>query len=134
MSKKIDGSVGFGERFLKAADNAGLPPNQTPIAVFLGVRKQNVDAWMNGTLPRADILFAIADKFKVDARWLATGQTQSVNSGVIAHTKANKILAVVETLLHTDDERLEEVVGAVEAVAGDNGATRQPRRAKRARS
>lgn len=56
-----------------AAKRAGVPYKQTAIGEFLTVNKQSVDTWMNGSLPRADKMFEIADRFGVDPRWLATG-------------------------------------------------------------
>lgn len=130
MSKKID--LGFGGRFKQAAENArvlelwqGAPGSQTSIAAYLGVTKQNVDSWMKGTLPRADQLCDIADKFKVDPRWLATSMSDTVHKDkrIIPSAKnAHKILAVLIALLDTDDQCLNESLAAVEAVIGENGS------------
>ncbi len=139
MSKKID--VGFGERFKQAAENArllelwqGTPGSQSAIAAHLGVTKQHADNWMKGTLPRADQLWQIADKFKVDPRWLATGKMyenvhkdKRITPGPKA---AHKILAVLSALLDTDEEGVNEIVAAAEAVTGENGARRQRARVR----
>lgn len=144
MSKKID--LGFGGRFKQAAENArvlelwrGSPGSQTAIAAYLGVTKQHVDSWMKGTLPRADQLWDIAEKFKVDARLLATGKITDASATVhkdkrtIPSAKtAHKILAVLAALLDTDDEGVEESLAAVEAVIGENGSGRQRSRSRRA--
>lgn len=140
MSKKLD--VHFGGRFKQAAENArvlelwqGSPGSQTAIAACLGVTKQHVDSWMKGTLPRADQLWEIADKFKVDPRWLATGMSATVHKdkrNIPSAKSAHKILAVLAALLDTDDEGVEESLAAVEAVIGENGSGRQRSRPRRA--
>lgn len=148
MSKKID--LGFGGRFKQAAENArvlemwqGSPGSPTAIAAYIGgsVKKQHVDKWMKGTLPRADQLWDIAEKFKVDGRWLATGKITDT-SGTVHKDKrtipsaksAYKILAVLVALLDTDDEGVEESLAAVEAVIGEHGISgRQRGRTRRAR-
>lgn len=132
MSKKID--FGFGARFKQAAENArkmelweGSPDSQTAIAIYLGVPKQNVHTWMKGTLPRADQLWDLADKFKVDAQWLATGKITDM-SGTVQNDRriipsaknAQKILAVLMALLDTDDEGVDEIAAAAEALIGEN--------------
>ncbi len=141
MSKKID--IGFGGRFKQAAENArvlelwqGAPGSQTAISAYLGVTKQNVDGWMKGTLPRADQLWEIADKFKVDPRWLATGMSETVQKDkrIIPSAKiSHKILAVLTALLDTDDEGVDEIAAAAEAVTGENGLGRQRARVRRGR-
>lgn len=40
-----------------------------------------MDRWLNGSLPSSDTLFAIADAFKVNARWLATGMGEMLAAG-----------------------------------------------------
>jgi len=146
MSKKIDAD--FGGRFLQAAENArvaglwsGAPNSQTAIGIYLDVSKQHVDGWMNGILPRADQLWEIADKFKCDARWLGTGKHEDMSNSVhrdkravLNAQKAQKILEVVLTLLDTDDEGVNEIAAAAEAVIGENGsAGKQRGRARRLR-
>lgn len=63
------------QRLEKACARAGVPYSQTAIGKLFepNVNKQTVDTWMNGSLPRADILYRLADALRVDARWLATG-------------------------------------------------------------
>lgn len=72
MSNKVDD---FSDRLMRAAKKAGVPYSQAAIANFLGdVNRQTVDTWMNGSLPKADTLFRIAERFGVDPRWFATGE------------------------------------------------------------
>lgn len=64
----------FAERFKDALTAAGID-NKSPTAIgeFLGVRKQTVAQWLNRGEPKPAMLFRIADKTKVEARWLALG-------------------------------------------------------------
>jgi transcriptional regulator with XRE-family HTH domain len=72
MSKKVD--TDFPDRLMKAALHKKVAYSQSALATFIGgVNRQTVDTWMKGSLPRADKLFEMADKFGVDARWFATG-------------------------------------------------------------
>lgn len=129
MSRKLD--MEFGDRLRQAAEGLGIPYKQTPIADYLEVRKQNVDAWMNGSLPRSDQLFIIADKLKVDPRWLATGKRGADAGNNIPSPKAEKLLAAIKILMNTDERGLEEILAAVP----ENGTTRQQRNgARRPRS
>lgn len=48
--------------------------SQTAIGKHLSLNKQTVDRWMRGGEPKASMLFYIADRMKVDPRWLATGE------------------------------------------------------------
>lgn len=132
MSNKLEN--GFGERLKQAAESVGIPYSQSAIADYLDVKKQDVHSWMNGSLPRADKLWEMADKFRVDPRWFATGKkgdmsvTVHKNKRIIPSPKnAQKILAVLTTLLDTDDEGVNEIVAAAEAVMGENGATGKQR-------
>lgn len=76
VSRNIDKD--FSDRLMMAAQQAGVPYKQTALGDFLGVNKQTVDVWMNGSVPRADTIFDIADKLRVDARWLATGAGEMI--------------------------------------------------------
>jgi len=137
MSKRIDSD--FGERLKQAADKAKIPYSQTSMALCLGVSKQHVDSWMKGSLPRADQLWKIAERFGVDARWLATGKPPTMSETVHSDKrmipsaqKSQKILAVLTALLDTDDEGVAEIVAAAEAVIGEHGsADKQRNRFKR---
>lgn len=72
MSKGVDD---FPERLRRACLYAGVAYSPTKIGHHIGENKQTVHAWMHaGSLPRADTLFMMADKFGVDPRWLATGE------------------------------------------------------------
>jgi transcriptional regulator with XRE-family HTH domain len=69
---------GFAQRLEKACERAGVPYRQSAIGKLLELNRQTVDTWMNGSLPRADVLYRLADALKVDARWLATGHGDMV--------------------------------------------------------
>lgn len=62
----------FADRLREAASYAGAEFSQTAIANSLGIKKQTVDRWFRGGEPRPHMIFHIADRWKVDARWLAT--------------------------------------------------------------
>lgn len=64
----------FPTRLKRAVDHAGLDWSQTRLAEYFGTKKQTVDGWMRGSEPLATMLFSVADKLGVDARWLATGE------------------------------------------------------------
>jgi transcriptional regulator with XRE-family HTH domain len=66
--------MGFGERLKEASRLAKVEYSQTAISKALGVRKQTVDRWMSDSLPAADTLFEIAEKWGLSPRWLATGK------------------------------------------------------------
>jgi transcriptional regulator with XRE-family HTH domain len=70
----MDAGQGFPERLLKAAAHAKVPYKPQALADRLETTRSKVHIWMNGSLPRADTLFMIAEKLGVDARWLATGE------------------------------------------------------------
>lgn len=136
MSKKIDSD--FGARLLQAAEKSRIPYRQSAIARYLGVQKQNVDSWMKGGLPRADQLFAIADKFQVDARWLATGVPANEKNVYDAthksREKPDKIVSVLKALMIADDQGLAEIEAAVQALSeGGSSNGKQRSRARRSR-
>lgn len=67
----------FWERFQKAAEHAKVAWSPTVIGAALGLRKQTVARWMDEAAdgdPSGANVFLIADRWKVDARWLATGE------------------------------------------------------------
>ena len=72
MSKEFDKD--FIERFRRAAKHARLEFSPSRLAGAFGYAKQTIHTWMAGSIPRTDALFRIADKMKVEPRWLATGQ------------------------------------------------------------
>lgn len=71
MSGKA-GLRSFLERFKDALTVAAVD-TKSPTAVgrFLGVNKQTADRWLQGGEPTPAMLYLIADKAKVSARWLA---------------------------------------------------------------
>lgn len=64
----------FGERMKKAAAYAGVEISQTAIAKSLGTNKQTVNRWFSGSEPRLGMLFHIAETWRINAHWLATGE------------------------------------------------------------
>lgn len=74
LSLFADMAGDFHERLKRAADHAKVEYSQTAIAKELDVSKQTVDQWMAGSLPRAGVIYRMADKWGLNPRWLATGQ------------------------------------------------------------
>lgn len=66
----------FRDRLKEAAEHARVEYGQTAIARSLEVSKQTVDQWMGKGRPAPESIFRIADRWKVDARWLATEEGQ----------------------------------------------------------
>lgn len=64
----------FKDRLRKAADHAKVTWGQTSVAKSLGMKKQTVDRWFDEGEPKAAQIFAIADLWGINARWLATGE------------------------------------------------------------
>lgn len=72
----------FAGRLQLAAEYARVPYSQSAIGNAIGsVDRRTVDRWFGTGLPSATQLFKISDAFKVDARWLATGEGDMVPSG-----------------------------------------------------
>lgn len=63
----------FSERLRDAAEHAGVEFSPTAIGRALGISKQTAHKWMIGGEPRGAMVFHIADTWRVDPRWLATG-------------------------------------------------------------
>lgn len=69
----------FRDRLKQAATYAKVGYSQTEIARALGLeRKQTVDRWMGDGTPTPQMIFHIADVWRVDARWLATGEGEMI--------------------------------------------------------
>lgn len=66
-------SLGVGGRIRQEREALGL--TQTEVGAAAGVTKGAVSAWESGNTKnlRLENLFAIADKLKVNGRWLAIG-------------------------------------------------------------
>lgn len=73
----------FSERLKRAAAYAKVEWSPTEIGKSLGRPKQTVARWMADGTPSASDIFMIADRWKVDARWLATEE------GAMLVTKAS---------------------------------------------
>lgn len=63
----------FRDRLKEAAKHAGVEYSQTAIAKSLEVSKQTVDQWMANGRPTPETIFRIADKWRLNPRWLAIG-------------------------------------------------------------
>lgn len=48
--------------------------NKSDFARAIGISEANIRNYIAGKLPKADTLFAIIDKFEINAEWLLTGQ------------------------------------------------------------
>jgi hypothetical protein len=66
--------LSFQTRLQEAAAYAGTEWSPTAIGESLGVTRQKAYLWMTTGEPRAAAVFNIADRWRVDARWLATGR------------------------------------------------------------
>ena len=66
----------FYERLLQAAAHAGVPHKQSDIARALGVARQKVNKWKNGSTPETTTIYDIARRWDVDHIWLASGEGQ----------------------------------------------------------
>jgi len=79
----------FAGRLQLAAEHARVPYSQSAIGNALGgVDRRTVDRWFSTGLPNPEMLFKIADTFKVDARWLASGQGDMVTAAAPEPAKA----------------------------------------------
>jgi len=70
----------FNDRLREAARHAGVDWSQTAVAKSLGYSKQTVDRWFGPGEPKPAQVFAIAEKWKVSPKWLATGDGQMVTA------------------------------------------------------
>lgn len=70
MSKNVDTFAG---RLEIACSDAGIAFSPTAIGDLVEMRRQSAALWMQGSLPRADVLYRLADALRCDSRWLATG-------------------------------------------------------------
>lgn len=66
--------MSFKERFKRAAARARVDWRPTAIGQSLGLPKQTVARWMDKGEPSGKMLYLIADRWKVSARWLATDE------------------------------------------------------------
>lgn len=71
MSSFAD-NMAFRDRLKKAAELSGVEWSPTAVARALGYPKQTVHRWFNKGQPKPAEVFRIADKWKVNARYLAT--------------------------------------------------------------
>ena len=68
----------FYERLLQAAAHTGVSTRQSDIARALGIARQKVSKWKDGSIPETPTIYAIAKLWKVDHVWLASGEGQMI--------------------------------------------------------
>jgi transcriptional regulator with XRE-family HTH domain len=131
----------FRDRLRLAAKHAGVEYSQTAIAKSLKrVGKQTVDRWMADGMPSAEMLYHIADTWKVNPRWLAVEQGDMIVAPIAdaklkssLKSDAEKLLVVVRTFLDTDEEGKDEFVALATTISLDNHGAQSTtvRRARR---
>lgn len=74
--------MSFRERLLLAANFAGVEPGPASIAKSLGMKnRQTVHRWLSdGIVPEQDMIFHIAESWKINAAWLGTGAGEMLPS------------------------------------------------------
>lgn len=71
----------FADRLKKASAYARVEYSATEIGRNLGLVKQTVHRWMSGTaMPSPEYIFLIADSWRINPRWLATGEGSIFNA------------------------------------------------------
>jgi hypothetical protein len=120
MSKTLDSD--FRARMKAAAAHAKAPFTPQSLGTFLGVDRRKAAVWMDGSLPRADRLFAIADRFGVDPRWFATGHGNmlaalATEDQIVAAADVNMVVARISgmkpgKLKPVDDQRMRDILRA----------------------
>lgn len=89
----------FLDRFLMAL-TAQAVDTKSPTAVgkFLGVNKQTADRWLKGGEPLPEMLYVIADKTKVNARWLARDDVPMTSPVELTAEETNTIVQIYRVL------------------------------------
>lgn len=124
------------ERLVEVADSIG---NDAELARIAGVTRSNVSQWRKGDIKSLKALpvINIQEKTGYSAKWLVLGTGHKRLTGKQEHVKEDarnklspkdeqKLLVVLRVFFDTDDEGKNQIVEAVEAIAGENGAGRQP--------
>lgn len=101
LSTSLDMVSDFPKRLKMACQLRNVEYSQTAIGKSLGLGKQTIDRWMAGTLPRADNIFLIADKWALNPRWLAIGEGEIEN-----YAAAGVRPGSVDELTYTEQELL----------------------------
>src|SRR3990167_5491136 len=69
----------FKDRLKQASERAGVPYSATAIARSLGIRRrQTVHRWLCDGAPNREMIAHIAECWKVDPSWLATGEVEMI--------------------------------------------------------
>lgn len=66
------------DRIKRAAEHAGVAPEQTAIAKSLGLSRQTIHQWFHGTRPDSDKFALMAVTWGVSVDWLATEKGEMV--------------------------------------------------------
>jgi hypothetical protein len=119
----------FRERLKRAAEHAGVEYGQTAIARSLQVNKQTVDRWMGSGEPKPAQIYRIAERWRVDPKWLATGEGAMTQQGLEPVAKGDthdkifipaalfeSLLVAIRSFLDTDREGQEEILEAVRGI------------------
>lgn len=119
--------MAFNDRLREAARHAGVDWSQTAVAKALGYTKQTVDRWFGTGEPKPAQIFNIADRWKVDPRWLATGDGDMVMGD--GADKAAPLSPLEELLLemfsHLTPEQQREQLSYVRALYNANRITQR---------
>lgn len=81
----------FSERLKDACRRAGVEWGPTALGAAFEVAKQTAERWMGESQPSAQKLFDIADKLKVDPRWLATGEEKAVTVAGLPSVQSHEL-------------------------------------------
>jgi transcriptional regulator with XRE-family HTH domain len=87
----------FSDRLREAAAYAGVEYSQTAIARSLGMSKQTVDGWFGGGEPRLAAVATIAERWRVDPTWLATGRGEMVPVAPVESALSSEERAIVRS-------------------------------------
>lgn len=87
----------FRDRLREAAAYAGVEYSQTAIARSLGISKQTVDGWFAGGEPRLALVGTIAERWRVNPTWLATGQGDMIQAASSGTPLSNEERAIIRS-------------------------------------
>jgi transcriptional regulator with XRE-family HTH domain len=73
-SKDVRTMETFADRLKQAALYRRIEYRSAAIGRSLGLARQTVHRWLKGGEPSPEHIYLIADRWSVDARWLATGE------------------------------------------------------------
>jgi transcriptional regulator with XRE-family HTH domain len=118
--------MAFNERLREAARHAGVEWSQTAVAKALGYTKQTVDRWFGTGEPKPAQIYNIADRWKVDARWLATGEGDMAKGAASDHAPLSPLEELLlEMFSHLTPEQQREQLNYVRALYNANRITQR---------